>query len=128
MLRSFQKTFLTALSISAFSLAAGHAPALARALPAASGNASVVAMSPNCATADAELTTMTKSMSAMAATGDLDRDFMAMSAKESHMMMGAAKLEMACGKKREDREIAEKLEKQERETLRNLMIGIGNTH
>jgi len=88
----------------------------------------VVAKAPDCATADKKMMAMAKSVASMPATGDLDHDFAAMAAANARMMADAAKMEMACTKKTEMRQMAEAVEKQTRDVLHNLQIGTGTTH
>lgn len=104
----------------ALTLATSVAPALAK--------ETVVAMAPDCSTADATMMTMAKSMPTVAPSGNLDHDFMAMTKRAMMMMDEATKLEMACGKNPHAREMAASIAKQNKDVLKTLMIGGGATH
>ena len=104
----------------AFTLATSAVPSFA--------TGATVAMEPNCATADTRMIAMAKSMPSMTPSGNLDRDFMAMSKHTMMMMSEASKLEMACGKDSHARDTASSISKQNRELLNTLMIGVGSTH
>lgn len=109
-------------------LATIAAPALARHESVSPGTELLVAMAPDCATADKKMMTMAKSMANMSASGNMDKDFMAMSVANAKMMMAAAKMEMACSTKPEMRKMAEAAEQQNRQILQNLQITGGGTH
>jgi uncharacterized protein (DUF305 family) len=111
-----------------FVLATIAAPALAQQGAPAGGVGRVIAMAPDCATADAKMMTMGKTVSSMPASGNLDRDFSAMVAANAKMMMEAAKMEMACSKKPEMRKMADGIAKQNSDLLHNLQISSGSTH
>lgn len=115
-MRNSKKITLLAL----LALATSVAPALAK--------ETTVAMAPDCATADATMMAMAKSMPAVAASGNLDHDFMAMTKNAMKMMTEATKLEMACGKDPHAREMAASISKQNKDVLHTLMIGGGATH
>lgn len=112
---SINLTFLSSTVL----LALVAAPALAHQNPSSLG-VEAVAMAPECATADKKMMMMMKSMASMPASGNMDKDFMAMSAANAKMMMAAAKMEMACSTNPEMRKMAEAAEKRNRELLQRL--------
>lgn len=81
-----------------------------------------------CEAADKKMMAMANSAPTIHASGNLDSDYMAMTAAQARMMEEAAHLEMVCGKKPHVREMAAALSRQNLEILRNLQIGNGSTH
>jgi len=85
-------------------------------------------ITPACAAADKKMMAMEKSLASMAPTGNVDKDFASMMAANAKMMMDAAKMEMACGKNPQTRQMAETIAKQNQDVLHNLQITSGSTH
>ncbi len=109
-------------------LATIGAPALGQQTSLAPGAERVVAVAPDCTTADKKMMAMGKSLASMPSTGDLDHDFAAMAASNARMMVAAAKMEMACSKNSEMRKMAEAVEQRNSDILHSLQIGNGITH